>query len=90
MFILYSFIVYAGTRGSDVAASLNRNYLFGAQDVKSPMKQKPFSLISSTTSSKTNIIVKYVERNQVTQVIWNRTRAALQVLEFAAPIEEQI
>lgn len=51
---LFSFNVYAGTRGFDVAG-LNRNHSFGARDVESPMKRKPFSPISSTASSKTNI-----------------------------------
>ncbi|XP_062073300.1 65-kDa microtubule-associated protein 3 isoform X3 [Humulus lupulus] len=41
-----------GAKGPD--AALNRNHSFGAREVESPMKRKPFSPISST-ASKTNI-----------------------------------
>ncbi|PON59969.1 Microtubule-associated protein, MAP65/Ase1/PRC [Trema orientale] len=43
-----------GTRGLDVPG-LHRNHSFGAREVESPMKRRPFSPISSTASSKTNI-----------------------------------
>lgn len=42
-------------RGLDVAAIPVRNHSFGAREAESPMKRKPFSPISSTTSSKTNL-----------------------------------
>lgn len=47
--------VYAVRRGLDVAGIPVRNHSFGAREAESPMKRKPFSPISSTTSSKTNL-----------------------------------
>ena len=41
----------------DVAGIPVRNHSFGAREVESPMKRKPFSPISSTTSSKTNATI---------------------------------
>ncbi|KAM6556429.1 hypothetical protein CsatB_003448 [Cannabis sativa] len=47
-----------GAKGFD--AALNRNHSFGAREVESPMKRKPFSPISST-SLKTNITTNLSE-----------------------------
>ncbi|EXC20900.1 hypothetical protein L484_012976 [Morus notabilis] len=47
---------FTGRKGLDVAGIPMRNHSFGAREMESPMKRKPFSPISSTTSSsKTNI-----------------------------------
>ncbi|KAL5570031.1 hypothetical protein UlMin_026606 [Ulmus minor] len=68
-------------RGLDVA-SITRNHSFGAREPESPMLRKPFSPISSTKSSKSNLTTYFSEdQNIASETTLQKT------LPFTTPIK---
>lgn len=76
-----------GRRGLDVAGLPIKKHSFGAREVESPLMRKPFSPISSTASSRTNITNFSEDLNATTHSEQPVQKALPSSMPFSTPLK---